>query len=34
VLSRAGDMALTALAEHIGRTYREVYGAVAGQGAS
>jgi GntR family carbon starvation induced transcriptional regulator len=34
VLSRAGDVAWTALAEHIGRTYREVYGAVAGQGAS
>jgi DNA-binding GntR family transcriptional regulator len=34
VLSRASEMAVTALAEHLGRTYRDVYGAVAGQGAS
>jgi GntR family transcriptional regulator, carbon starvation induced regulator len=34
VLSRATEMAVTALAEHLGRTYRDVYGAVAGQGGS
>jgi DNA-binding GntR family transcriptional regulator len=34
VLSRASEMAVAALAEHLGRTYRDVYGAVADQSAS